>query len=113
VAAIPDEIVLSAPGSPNSPGADVISFNHRTGLVTLWDDKYVGILNARYATQPRSNTFASASLRLAAARKAIEMVNSSSLSPLDKVRAAQSLRNQTFQTRTATWGPGARSSRLE
>jgi hypothetical protein len=113
VAEIPDEILLSRPGPTSDPGADVVSFNRRTGQVTLWDDKYIGKLNARYATQPQSNTFANSSLRASAARRAIGIVRASNLSATDQVRALKSLQSQTFQTRTAAWGPGARSSRLE
>ena len=105
--AMPNEAVIRWGQAIGAHGADIISYNLETHVVTLWDVKF--------RTEPRrvnpSPTFRrnsrSLDSALAQADRAIRM---SLLSPADKKLAIESIMQKTFQTRTLGAGNSRNST---
>jgi len=103
------EAVVAVNRTVTNNGADVISFNKRTGIVSLWDNKStIGRKltsggRSRMKINPSDTLTKRSSLRKAVdeARRAIQ---SSSMSSVDKNRAMLSLANDTV--RVITRGSG-------
>jgi hypothetical protein len=94
ICAMPDEVVLQWGKPIGTHGADIISYNYKTGKVTLWDDKYRSQL--RMITP--SKTFRDESDALGKAiEEAKQVINSSSLSQKDKAAALRSLATTTYK----------------
>ncbi len=88
VHAQPDEVVLQWGKPIGTHGADIISYNYKTGKITLWDDKYRSQLRMITA----SKTFTDESRALSEAiEEAQRVINASNLSKKDKLAALSSL----------------------
>jgi filamentous hemagglutinin len=100
---LPDEVVVHWGKPVTANGADVISVNQRTGVVTLWDSKMRG---ASVTIEP-SSTFAPGSGPLANAIKQakVALAKDKSLTPAIRAKALENLEKRAVQTRTV--GAGA------
>jgi RHS repeat-associated protein len=107
VHALLDEEVVAWGDHVTARGADIVSFNQRTGRVTLWDSKWVSDVEG----VDQSDTFRLRLRRERAVSKARDWIQNSSLSSADKERALQSLKSGNFATRTAGVGNATNSVR--
>jgi hypothetical protein len=94
---VPDEVVILWGKAIGANGPDIISYNLRLKVVTLWDDKFRSELRRIRS----SRTFAKESQALehsvVEARRAIQ---NSSLSAADRAAAERSIERGNFRTRT-------------
>ena len=87
-------------------GADVITYNLKTKVVTLWDVKY---RSSPVRLQP-SKTFSKDSSREKTLDQARKAIQDSGLSPSDRSSALLSLANRSYQTRTLGAGNAKNST---
>jgi hypothetical protein len=104
---LPNEVVIYWGIKSGAHGPDVISYNLKTRIVTLWDVKWRGSpMRIRPSTTFRADSRPLAN-SLQIARLAIK---NSQLSSADKDAAFKSLDNKTFETRTLGAGASKNST---
>jgi hypothetical protein len=111
------EVILRANKTVTQNGADLITYNPNSGLVTLWDSKTtIGRLNASGARSPQaigpSSTLTNRTTLNNALRDARGAIERSNLSALDQARAMKSIDSGTFRKVTAGAG-NARNSVIQ
>jgi hypothetical protein len=102
-------VILKANQTVTQNGADLITYNPKTGQVTLWDSKTtIGRLNTSGQRVPKtvapSTTLTNRSTLNKALQEAQDAIGQSRLSPLDRAQALQSIENDTFRKVTAGAG---------
>jgi hypothetical protein len=103
---LPDVVVIYWGQRQGKHGADVITYNLKTKIVTLWDVKY---RSSPVRLQP-SKTFSKDSSREKTLDQARKAIHDSGLSPADKSSALLSLANRSYQTRTLGAGNAKNST---
>jgi RHS repeat-associated protein len=92
------EVVLKVNRTVTDNGADLVSYNPKTGQVTLWDNKAtIGVKTASGGRAPTSITPSSTLNKPSTLKKVLndasDAIRNSNLSPADQTRAMESLEN--------------------